>query len=703
MNILIPHSWLREFVKTDATPETIAEKLSLCSLSVEKLHKKANDTVYEIEITPNRYDTLSVLGIAREVAAVLPRFGIKAELHLKGVNSVDITKIGENEPNLLHVTITKPELCPRFTAVVLDRVEIKPSPKIIRDRLEMSGVRALNNVVDVSNYLMLELGQPMHIFDFDKLAASAGAAASEHAASGSERVDAGRGEPDQTAGVKEMILRESKKGEKIVTLDGIERELPKGAIVIESGGRLVDLCGIMGGKNSEVDENTKRILLFIQIYDPLRIRKTSQALALRTEASARFEKGLDPQGIIPAMNQAIKMLKENANANVASRLVDIQNETFEPHEVELEIPEVERLLGIRIEKEEIIKILKSLGFEVRVKNSAFQIPTVTAKVPSWRDKDIKIAEDLIEEVARLYGYHNLPNLMPRGAIPTVLREKKFYWEDRAKDFLKHQGFLEVYNYSFTSAEVLKKAGFDPQKSLKLRNPLSADLEYLRPSLLPSLLKNLSENQHLADELRFFELERVYLPQKGQELPRENLRLTGLIHHQQPATSNQLFYLTKGIIEGLLRELGIKNLKFDPQPPNAATIHSTNPKGLLGTIGYIDPATVFFDLDFDTIAKLASDLKTFEPIPEYPPIIEDLSIILPPKTFIADVITLIQKQSKLIREVKVVDIYPKKGSVTLRITYQHAKRTLTDKEVQKIRQKIINSLEKTLKAKIRKKD
>jgi phenylalanyl-tRNA synthetase beta chain len=308
-----------------------------------------------------------------------------------------------------------------------------------------------------------------------------------------------------------MTLRESKKGEKLTTLDGVSRPLPKGAIVIESGGRLIDLCGIMGGQNSEVDENTKRILLFIQIYDPTRIRKTSQAVGLRSEASARFEKGIDPEGIMPAMNRAIEMLKENAGAKVASKMIDIQNEAFKPHEVELEIPEVEKLLGVRIEKEEVVALLKSLGFETRIKNSAFQIPMVVAKVPSWRDRDIQIAADLIEEIARLYGYHNLPNLMPEGAIPTTPQDKKFYWEDKAKDFLKHQGFYEVYNYSFVSEQQLTTAGFDPQKSLKTRNPLSSDLECLRPSLLPSLLQNLSENQHLADEIKLFELERVYIP------------------------------------------------------------------------------------------------------------------------------------------------------------------------------------------------
>ncbi len=702
MNILIPHSWLKDFVKTDADPQTIAEKLSLCSLSVGKLYQKGEDTVYEIEITPNRYDTLSVLGIAREVAAVLPRFGIK--VNLAPFNTLKTPYTLKADP--LKVTITNPTLCPRFTALVLDNIQIKPSPKIVQERLEMSGVRALNNVVDVSNYLMLELGQPMHIFDFDKLGNVVAPLVGARKKAGTS--------PATTESVKQMILRESKEGEKLTTLDGVARTLPKGAIVIESGGKLIDLCGIMGGENSAVGENTKRVLLFIQIYDPLRIRQTSQELALRTEASTRFEKGIDPEGILPAMNRAIEMLKENAGAKVASKLIDIKNEVWAPHEVELEIPEVERLLGVRLEKEEIIKILKSLGFEITVKNSAFQIPTIVAKVPSWRDKDITIAVDLVEEIARLYGYHNLPAEMPTGAIPSVPREKKFYWEDKTKDFLKHQGFLEVYNYSFISENAL--TGVTPQKALKIRNPLSVGLEYLRPSLLPSLIQNLEENKGQtlpgkvwpSESLKLFELERVYLPVKGQELPQENFRLAGVVSNNLTMGQfNNSFFVVKGIIEGLLKELGIKDNTFEPDKPLSALIRSGS--ALIGAIEIIDSATVAFDLNFDTISELASDKKTYEPIPEYPPIIEDISLIIDKITHVRKIVKEIEKRSSRSLKIstEITDIYQdkklekeNKKSVTLRLTYQAQDRTLTDGEVQKIRQKIITALEKNLKAKVR---
>jgi phenylalanyl-tRNA synthetase beta chain len=672
MNILIPHSWLKDFVKTAAKPEQIAEKLSLCSLSVERIHQQGREAVYEIEVTANRSDALSVLGVAREVNAVLPRFGIKAEFTAPQIP--DEIKKPKNKDKLFRVAISDPTLVPRFAAIVLENVNVKKSPPKIRKRLELSGIRPLSNVVDVSNYLMLELGQPMHIFDFDKLGHN-------------------------------LTLRPSRKGEKITTLDGQERELPAGAIVIQSNGRLVDLCGIIGGQNSAVDEKTKRILLFVQIYDPLRIRKTSQSLALRTEASARFEKGIDPKGVIPAINKGITMLKDLSGARVASRLTDINNDPWKPHQVRAEIPEIQRLLGVPIDKEEIIQILRSLGFEVILKNSALRIPTIEVKVPSWRSQDIKIPADIAEEVARLYGYFKLPAKMPSGEIPSVPQNKKFFWEDRAKVFLKHQGFFEVYNYSFVGARALKEAQLDPKKAIKLKNPLNRDLEYLRPSLLPSLLMNLARNRHRTESLRLFELERVYLRKKGQELPDENFRLTAVL-------LNEDFYVAKGIVEGLLGELGIhrNNLLFKPHSENAATIVAKHPSGVvdIGLVA-IENQVVYFDLDFDRLSQLATNRKEFVPLPKHPPVIEDLSVIVDEKVLVGDIKEEIEKQStkNLTIRTETVDIYRNKKlrakrqkSATFRLYFSSPRRQLSEEDAKKQRRKITERLARKFSAKVR---
>ncbi len=362
MNILIPHSWLKDYIKTDAKPAEIASALSLHAFSVEKIiETSSGEPVYEIEITPNRGDALSVLGIARELRALLPRLGFKVEwqkLKNKKGNEADKLK--------LDVQIVDKSLVPRFSALILEDVQIKDSPDFMKQKLEVVGQRALNNIIDITNYLMFDRGQPMHAFDYDKI-----------------------------KGAK-MILRQSKKGEKIITLDGMERVLPEGVIVIEDGeGRLIDLCGIMGAQNSEVDAKTKRVLLFVQVYDPVRIRKSSMALGHRTEAALRFEKGIDFDGVILALWEAADLMKQYANAKEASKLIDILNVEYKPKEVLVDYEKINLVAGIEIKKKEIDEILQGLGFEFSGQK---------VKVPSWRYDDIDLPEDLAEEVIRVYVY-----------------------------------------------------------------------------------------------------------------------------------------------------------------------------------------------------------------------------------------------------------------------------------------------------------
>ncbi|TSC53473.1 MAG: Phenylalanine--tRNA ligase beta subunit, partial [Microgenomates group bacterium LiPW_31] len=349
MNILVPDSWLREHLKTKAKVAQIAEYLSLCSQSVEKTTKVDDDWVYEIEVTTNRPDCFSVYGIARELNAILPRFKIATKLRSLSTNHHS-SPIKNGLP--LEVKIANPSLCPRFTALIFDDINIKPSPKIVQERLEKSGIRALNNVVDISNYLMLELGQPMHTFDYDKI------------------------------GGAKMILRESAGGEKITTLDGQTRPLPDGAIIIQDDkGRIIDLCGIMGGENSAVDEKTKRVLLFIQTYDPMKIRRTCQLLSFRTEAAQRFEKGVDPQGVILSMEKAIAMFEKNCGAKVASNLIDIYPNPPKQKKIVFSQEKLNQVMGIKIELPEAKKILESLGFVVKLETGNWKLETL---VPHWR-------------------------------------------------------------------------------------------------------------------------------------------------------------------------------------------------------------------------------------------------------------------------------------------------------------------------------
>lgn len=675
MNILIPDSWLREHLKTKAMPKQIANYLTLCSQTVEKINQTKRDSVYEIEITTNRSDCLSVYGIARELNAILPQFGIKAKLKELTESKKEIPQVKKNLA--LKVKITKPSLCPRFTALVFDNVTIKPSPKIIQNRLEKSGVRALNNVVNISNYLMLELGQPMHTFDYDKIKKAT------------------------------MILREAKKGEKIVTLDKETRTLPQGAIVIEDGaGRIIDLCGIMGGANSEVDEKTKRVLLFVQTYDPMKIRRTCQALAFRTEAASRFEKGVDPEGVIPAMKKAVVMFEKNCGAKVASDLIDVYPNPQKEKTVSLGQEKLNEVIGVNIKLEKAKEILEDLGFKIKLDPIRH---TLYANIPHWRYDDINIPEDLIEEIARIYGYHRLPSNLPQGEIPLQIKDPIFEWEDQIKNALENWGFTETMSYSMVSQEQLTKTEINPKDCLKISNPLTEDLVYMRPSLIPSLLTVVSENNQ--EEIAIFELANVYLYQKINQLPDEAPMLTGLL------TGNK-FYQAKGVVEMILATIGITNYQFEPyqlkqtfygkvfHPARTAEIMVKNDS--LGAVGEISPhvlarfgvkgRVVVFDLDFRELVKYASKAKKYSPIPRYPAIVEDLAFVIPRKTLVGEMFEKIKKVSKLIISVELIDSY--KNTRTFRITYQSPKKTLTDKEVEKIRKKIIKRVKGKFRAKLK---
>ncbi|MBI4999264.1 phenylalanine--tRNA ligase subunit beta, partial [Candidatus Gottesmanbacteria bacterium] len=618
MNILVSDSWLKEHLKTKATPKKIAEYLSLCSQSVEKITKVGNDWVYEIEVTTNRPDCFSVYGIARELAAILPRFGIKAKL--EQVTSYKLQVTSKNGLPL-EVKITDPSLCPRFTAIIFDNIKVGPSPKIIQDRLEKAGIRSLNNIVDISNYLMLELGQPMHTFDYDKI-----------------------------KGAK-MILRESIAGEKITTLDGQTRILPAGAIVIKDGqGRIIDLCGIMGAENSAVDEKTKRVLLFVQTYDPARIRRTCQQLGFRTEAASRFEKGVDPEGVIIAMEKAIAMFEKNCSARVAGKLIDIYPSPPKPKIIKLDFNLINRIIGLEIPQKEVIDILKSLGFGLlQVTGYRLQVT-----VPHWRYNDISIPEDLIEEIARIYGYHRLPSNLPPASIPGIerpkFRELRFFWEEKIKIALKYWGFTEIATYSMVSSDLLTKVGFDPQDYLKIANPLTQDLVYMRPSLSPSILQIISQNQASSSDIRIFEIANIYIPQGEKNLPEEIPVLTA-------GLTSDRFYEAKGILEALFEDLGIKNYQFKKglsvnkifcPGKMAEVLIGGKPVGILGEIDtaiahYFDIAgrVVLFDLEVNSLISRATQVKKYTPIPSFPPIIEDLAFVIFQKVETAKIIEAIK--------------------------------------------------------------
>ena len=624
MNISIPYSWLKDYIKTDVKAEDVANLLSLHSFSVEKIQHVGGDDVFEIEVTPNRGDALSVLGVAREVYAVLVSHGHKCEW-VKPKNEKDIKYVNKDS---IEVVISEKSLVPRFTALVMENVKFGPSPKLIKDRLEKVGIRPLGNVIDVTNYMMIDRGQPMHVFDYDKILGH------------------------------KMIVRESLENEVVITLDGVERKLPKGVIVIEDGGgRLIDLCGIMGAKNSEVDENTKKILLFVQIYDPGKIRKASMSLGHRTDAALRFEKGIDYGGVLEALWDSSKMISEFSGAVVSSNLVDFENITLEPKSVLVDYEKINKIAGVEIEKEKVLEILKSLGFEVGSDNYV--------NVPTWRHEDINIPEDIVEEVVRMYGYYKLPVKLPSGEIPIRVVDKTFYWEKVVRYFLKYAGFFECYNYSATS---FQSAG---ENAIKLANPLNEDMTHLRTSLLPQLESVLDKNQSFSEKIKLFELANVYLKDglnTGESLPYQPLRLALV-------TKGVDYNEFKGYITSLFEILGLDSKKY------------------FGSYSIVDfgGQKLGVELDFSELAKNATKDKSYTPLTSFNSIKEDLTFEVPEKVLYPQIEKAILETDSSIYKLEFKDIY--KNYLTFSIEYLDNKKQISSEDTQDIRKKIFKNLEK----------
>jgi len=569
VNIKIPVSWLRDYLKTDVAAKTLANTLSASGPSVERIDKVKEDYVFDIEGTANRTDSVSVFGLAREANAILSNLGEKSNLILpKGINLV----LEPDTVNILNldVTIKDLKLCPRFTAIVLDNVKIRPSPAVIQNRLTLSGIRPINNIVDITNYIMLELGQPMHAFDYDKIKG------------------------------QKMILRASAAGEKIVTLDNQTRKLPEGSIVIEDAERLIDLCGIMGGANSQISKRTKRVVLFVQAYDPKTIRKTTQSMAFRTEAASRFEKGVDLEGIPGALSRAVYLAKSNAGAKIVSELIDIYKAKTKSPAINLNLKKLNNYLGEAIHPNLAVKILSLLGFEAKMQNE-----TIAATPPSWRIDDVADDVDLIEEIARIYGYQNLKSEIPKGDIP--ISEKDTLEEViELKKALKILGLTEVISYSIIPQKMLALSETKRTNVVELQNPLTENWQCMRPSLLPSLAEIIGQNQFIRQDLKIFEIAKTYIAQ-GDELPKQDLQLTLV-------SSPGDFFEVKGYLENIAqiigREMKLKpNAKKHPMFLENQSAAVFSGKEQVGIVGVLDSKiTNYFNIK-GAIAALEINLST----------------------------------------------------------------------------------------------
>ncbi|HSW96746.1 MAG TPA: phenylalanine--tRNA ligase subunit beta [Candidatus Saccharimonadales bacterium] len=661
MDIKIVDSWLREHLETKAKHKDIAKALSLTSASVERIEKLNNDYLYHVEVTTNRVDMASVIGIAREAAAVLPQFGFEAKFIRPTIETKQTTLINTSTKEIIEIK-NDDKLVKRICCVILE-VTQKESPQYIKDRLEAAGVRSLNNLIDVTNYVMLEIGHPSHAFDYDRLT------------------------------TKKLVIREAKKGEKLVTLDKKEHLLLGGDIIADNGkGEIVDLLGVMGTLNSVITNNTKRVLFFLDNCDPVQIRKTSMSLGIRTDAASINEKDVDPELAMTALLRGIELYKKVADAKIISEIIDIYPYKWKQKTITVSEEKINQVIGITIPLQESKKMLERLDFEVKLHNNTLEVA-----IPSYRDADMHIAEDVIEEIARMYGYHKLPSKLPTtDAIIPHHYTNMFFWEKRVKEALKYWGFTEVYTYSMVSESLLTE---NKNATVRLKNPLDEDHIYMRRTLIPSLLEVINENK-AREEIKIFELANVYL-KKPKALPDEIQTLAGAIKNKRAwlhGRQQDIFFQTKGIIEQIAADLGIKSLTFKELEKTGIGTSIYLDKYPLGVIAVMEEGLITFEINFALLQKYAILKKTYTPLVKYPPIIEDLSINVDTTFTTGDIIEEIKKQNALIVEVALLDLYEDKR--TFHIVYQDKEKNLTNEEVRKIRTQIIIALEKKFSAKVR---
>ncbi len=651
MNILIPDSWLREYLKTKATPSQLKEYLSLCGPSIERVYGTGKDTVYDVEITGNRPDSMSIIGVAREAVTILPRFGVAASL--VGDPYAEKMQAPKGKVKLdLHIE-TDPELNPRWMSVVFDQVTVKPSPAWLTRYLTLADIRSLNNVVDITNFLMHAYGQPAHVFDYDAIVGHT------------------------------MILRASKKHEKLTTLDGKVHSLPGDDIVIEDGsGKLVDLCGIMGGENSSVTEKTKRVMLFVQTYDPTHIRKTSMALAHRTAAAGLFEKGLDTELVKPTFYKGAALITELAGGIPASKIIDLYPKPYKPYTVQVELSKIHSYIG-NIDTKDISRILTSLGFTPTwTKNK------LSVTVPSYRS-DVTIDVDVIEEIARVHGYHNIPSQLPEHAPPMTLPDTHLTYEEDIKIRLRDWGYTELYTYSMISSTQMNQFNLDKRKAYAITNPLSVEWEYMRPSLWPSVLSAIKENIGRQKEFKVFELSMIY-EWKANSLPQETSTLL-------VAYGGNAFFEAKGLAERIFKEAGIPFPAPDPMHPHdwheesqclslgIFGVIAVVKKSLLQHIGISQSVTIL-DLNMHHLMHHKNPRKTYIPVPKNPSIVEDLAFVVPEKFTIGPLIDTLSHAHPLIRNVRLLDAHEQ--TRTLRVEYQDTKRNLTNDDITPVRTHLI---------------
>lgn len=664
---------LKELSKTKKSPQQLAELLTMHAFEFESAKTEGKETQMEFSILPNRgHDALSHIGLAREICAVEGR-KLFLRFNLKNLKRLNL----EQE---LNVEIKEKKLCPRYIGAVLENIKVGASPKWMQERLLVCGIKPINNIVDITNYIMLETGQPLHAFDADKTTGN-------------------------------IIVRRAKRVEMIKLLDEKIYKLNENDLVIADSEKALALAGVMGGFDSSVTNKTTSIIFESANFNSTNIRKTRTLHNIITESSHRFEREIDPNLAEMAMARAIELIKKLGGKNVeVTALTDVYPKKVKPWQIKLDSSYVNSLLGEKIPVSKMKSILENIGLSVKNAKNILNCEIPTVRI------DLKTQEDLIEEVGRIYGYENIKEQAPIVEVKTPPQNTKRNFENNLRDILVGLGFSEVMNYSFYGKDDVEKCRLRIEDHIEVANPLSSEQQYLRRNLISNLLKNVELNLKNFPKVRIFEIGKKFCNDKGKfsEMP----LLVGALADN--AANNSLFFELKGRLQALLQGIGIQGADFQIlneeykfwHPTRAARISINGKK--IGRIGEISPIVLknygvkqrvaVFGLKVGELMKISAQDKQYKPISKFPSVERDISMFVGKETKYADIVSNIQKNGgNLVKNIKLFDVFEKEGkkSLALRVKIGSDAKTMTSEEIDTVIKKIISSLEKDLKVKVRK--
>ena len=681
--MLFSYNWLQDYVKERLPkPKELEDLLLLHAFEVEGYEKRGKDWIFDIAVLPNRLpDAGNHRGMAREIAAI-GRLSYQ-EPKRKPVKA----QKGSIKP--ISFSIAAQSLAPRYTAFVIEGVSVKPSPRWLKERIEAVGGNSINTIVDLANYVMQETGQPMHAFDYDQIQGN------------------------------QMRVRMARNGENLVLLDDKKIALPEGALVIQDAKRLIDLAGIMGGKNSAIGEPTKNIVLQAATFDQAAIYIGKTKLGIQTQAAQLYASGLDPNAALPALERAAELLSGLGGGKVV-QIIDWYPRKTLPAKIALEVSYVHSLLGEKIPETQIRSAL--LRIDCKVRSRLQKKHTLVVEAPTKR-RDLLTPEDCIEEIGRLFGYENIKPKFPSSPLMPPAQNSELPWREHVRDILVAAGLVETYNYSFTDKRAPEVFGYDAgqrRELLELENPLSEEYFYLRPNLAENLLRNVARLERTEQDIRLFEIGKAYW--QSENRPQEQWRVAGVL---APGS----FHEVKGIVELLCERLGITECWFDDfqQTPlrsgkslwnmqRSAECKLGNTR--IGFVGEISRAlsvslkmrqnAAAFSLNLEAFVAAATAERTYRPPSRFPASVRDIALLVPRGTKVADVLNVMEARGgQLVRDIDVFDIYEGERvhggmkNLAFHIVYQSEDRTLTSKEIDALHDRIIKALEENPEWEVRK--